>query len=112
MKAGRELDALVAEKVMGIVATTTASANHPWLVEGTPLKVPVPPFSTDIARAWQVVEKMHATGFEVSVNTMQDWIEKCECIVSKGVLLSVSANAPTAPLAICLAALKAKGVLS
>jgi hypothetical protein len=51
-------------------------------------------YSTDIAAAWLVVEQMHADGFEMSVNTMQGWIEKCECIVSKGVLLSTSANAP------------------
>ena len=50
MKAGRELDALVAEKVMGVKNMEQWLINHRMDETGQ--------YSTDIAAAWEVVEKM------------------------------------------------------
>lgn len=55
MKAGRELDALVAEKVMGW--TPSIVANYPWQLQPPGRQgvvCPVPYYSTDIADAWRV----------------------------------------------------------
>ena len=98
MEAGKELDALIMEKVMG----------------DEPLKGRVaylnPSYSIDINAAWEVVEKMKEKGLTVEVffgwesNKYQkdDWVAIFED--SNGEYLGV---AKTAPNAICLAALKA-----
>lgn len=96
---GRELDAHVAEKLMG------------WR------RVP-PRYSTDIAAAWEVLEKLDAMGLKVEVGNRVEgargggWFaavtrwggKECEECGSPYVVEDVSA-APTAPLAICRAAL-------
>ena len=107
MRAGRELDALVAEKVMGLAA----------------------PYSTDIAAAWLVVEHMHARLDPAAQGAHQlltlmcvghyrdcwaasfdfeltdDWHE-----ADRIGAYPFAARAETAPLAICLAALRTVGV--
>lgn len=98
MKAGRELDALIAEKVMG------------WE------KVWQPFFpSTEISDAWKVVEKC---GKDFNVKYISHK-KQYEAVVDyyfpaekgKREFLSFGkAYAETAPLAICKAILKAKGI--
>lgn len=113
-KALSELDALVAEKVMGWRVTP-----HPDLHGATYFEVPdgtatVMPdmFSTDIAAAWTVVEKMRADGWGFGFGTEEG-----------GGWAAIFANGrdgmafeeyeegysfeAAAPLAICRAALKA-----
>lgn len=108
LPAGRELDALIAEKVMGGVS------RHPewyWLRSGTAPEVPDlptpkgrpaifcgPGFSTDIAAAWNVVERLKARyRFElVHRGGDRPWV---------AVFGTWRATADTAPLAICRAAL-------
>lgn len=84
--AGRELDALVAEKVMGI-----------GKLEFDAYYGPQHRYSTDIAAAWEVVEKL-AKPLKV-VWTGKVWV--CEVFGEP-----CSQEAGTAPLAICRAALK------
>lgn len=150
MKAGRELDALVAEKVMGLPITDFtktarqpyyswggkynnihyAPNNEPYVVTGVekagcPHVRRIDDYSTSISDAWQVVEKLvkegdehpvnlhkglpafgdHATPFEVYKNYAgyPGWT----CYFHD---YEVCVHADTAPLAICLAALKAVGV--
>lgn len=61
----RELDALVAEKVMGWMKTP-GKVEQVWVRPGGPVpfedvyKVQPPNYSTDIAPAWEVVEKLIA----------------------------------------------------
>ena len=133
----REIDALVAEKVMG---WTRIPSNHPYrwyndrggvIVEGQPQKFPcydkanatyggIPDDwrpSSSIAAAWEVVEKLSGPDFDhrcviVSKTDMTD--EKWGCEIgntqaagSDGASYAV---ADTAPMAICLAALNAVGV--
>ena len=114
MKAGRELDALIAEKVMGlsvhkrripsILDDFYYIKHHLSALEDCL----VPHYSTKIADAWLVVEEMQAEGWFGSVNitswktmpwNVRFWSEHNE---KKGYY-----STDTAPLAICLAALKA-----
>lgn len=136
----RELDARVHREVMGgkIVLTaeskTIAGTRHYWAQF-----YPVPPYSSDIAAAWMVVEKMRADDWLVSVKSQPD----CGAFIVEGARSEYDAPSParqigkgkvvcelqdmrtegkyrhsqwafadTAPLAICLAALKAVEALA
>jgi len=131
MEAGRELDALVAEKVFGkespkwytivgdneydyggISSCSPGEGTLGWI---GPQQVfwPNQPskgihacshYSTDIAAAWEVVEKASGEGpHKWSITNEHDtWY-----VSANGV---AEAEADTAPHAICLAALKAKEV--
>ena len=111
MEAGREMDALIAEKVMGWdvhphrthYINRDAKNEHPYFVICGDFEP-----STDIAAAWQVVEKM---------SSRKDWDEHPVCIVRNYAFKDMwtvelrdydfDATAETAPLAICRAALLA-----
>lgn len=104
MKAGRELDALIAEKVMGLDGPqypdcpTCGSANYCR-------ETPYLPYSTEIAAAWEVVEKLKTPDVYLEVLSHKGephWV--CRIIGGKD---PIGAGAETAPHAICLAALKA-----
>ena len=106
-QAGRDLDALIAERVMGW--RRCADPNHGpecdyWWTDATSASEPGGctgrRFSTDIEDAWLVVEKMiKRGGFEIQGDTDGHWV----------FFRWATAKAKTAPLAICLAALKAVG---
>ncbi len=87
----RERDAIVAEKVMG----------YDMEVED-----PLPFYTTDIAAAWEVMEKMRKK-YAVSIGVGT----KCHVVVLDVFLNQVAEAWQPAPLAICLAALKAVGVI-
>lgn len=121
MNAGRELDALVAEKVMGWKHDRDAEFRH--LCDGKfhtkcwacgslghgncygngsgAIQIPcdcTPYYSTDIAAAWQVVEEMMKRGEYLVIKAFPNTGFEVE--------LGGNADAGTLPLAICLAALK------
>ena len=114
MKAGRELDALIAEKVMGklllyklhemetMARKTKAGAER--------VDRMVPRYSTQIADAWLVVEKLVEMGCYVDIGVDehggQVQLDSFGGEDDRWVL-GESTRAATAPLAICLAALKA-----
>lgn len=128
LPAGRELDALVAERVMGwtdfdpaviqsIKGVTWTGIG--WQPHGSRGR-PYPQYSTSIADAWQAVERMTdpkgpyaANGVGVGI----DWTNgHCECCFTFtlptgcGAIRSlerVEATESTVPVAICLAALRA-----
>lgn len=56
MEAGRELDKLVADKIMGGVFETFAGHYGMYDAGGRPMEIPA--YSADIAAAWQVVEHL------------------------------------------------------
>ena len=127
MRAGRELDALVAEKVMGHkVLSHWEPGVVKHVIDENQCEIDVghwpKPYSTDIAAAWEVVAELRR----------RDWFMGiAEALLPKGwgcVFTPlhegdkiedpndtrperVDARAATAPHAICLAALKAKGAL-
>lgn len=131
MKAGRELDRLVAEKVMNLIACdkwerhyggwgmAISGAGDVWVSgckhpSGSCYPVDAPaPYSTDITAAWQLIEKhphyvslTHSNdhGYTGRWNDHMTW--RCRFYAPE----KFEAEADTAPLAICLAALKAIGV--
>ncbi len=94
MKAGRELDALIAEKVMDDMLAGIR-------LDGSPMFDDIPHYSTQIADAWLVVEKLKEEfDFDISYSK-QGWTMYVYNDTYSGIY------ADTAPLAICLAALKA-----
>jgi hypothetical protein len=125
LEPGRELDALVAEKVF----------HH--RVEGRSVEVPLHPttgrrmgpssgmilslealprYSTDIAAAWEIVERLKTTeAFLQGENLKLEWLGSgwlLHALRSEDYFSAEDfPGAPTAPLAICLAALKAVGAI-
>jgi competence transcription factor ComK len=107
MKAGRELDALIAEKVMGWKRKTIKLVNmveeQDVLIDPRLKTYSQPPhYSTNIADAWLVVEKFPQ--IDICMSKVDD---KWNCFIEFADHMAI---AETAPLAICLAALKACGV--
>lgn len=98
----RTIDALVAEKVIGwTVKPGQIGTSHS--VKGHFISpVDVPRYSTEIAAAWEVVERFLPMQLEFTIGKWECWSYAGEKLCS--------AEAGTAPLAICLAALKSVGV--
>lgn len=107
---GRDLDALVAEKVMGWMTRGTGeSISDPaeWVMPNGLRGREAPPFySTDISAAWQVVEKMNRDGWCFRVASASPDNNYYEGYFVKGDKVS-QVWLDTAPHAICVAALKA-----
>jgi len=99
MKVDRERDALIAEKVMGELDKINEREYRLMIPSG----VTLPHYSTQIADAWQVVEKLNLP-FTLQKNKQFKGGHYASFIVDKRF---EAAQADTAPLAICLAALKA-----
>ena len=132
MNAGRELDALVAEKLFGWEGIERVECSRCGIGEGADLHgyyedssvLCIPKYSTDIAAAWEVLDHVYKTsGFqEISILRFSEsdgWEvrlgkpgsrTRIEAHVS-GSMLNHENVAQAAPLAICLAALKAVGAL-
>lgn len=123
MESGRELDLIVAERVMGWRGVGyPAPGRHPDGVYtgqelmGYPVGshnwCEVPYYSTDTAAAWKIVENLNARGWRVEVFStarvgVDVQISKWGGPHHEG---DYADSAPTAPHAICLAALRAVGV--
>lgn len=119
MEAGPELDALVAEKVMGwewktnpITGTSRLMPPSHFLRLGD-LIFPHMHYSTEIVAAWEVVQKLYEKGLIVCITLDRDEQRygPVECCVEddkrkRGNTMIALAYALTAPLAICRAALK------
>ena len=100
MPAGREMDALVAKNVMKLEFPV-------YEFDGYKHQYKPKPYSTNIAAAWEVVDKINSQeslyNFELSKDD-KSWM--CEWW-SKETQEPIWATADTAPLAICRAALLA-----
>lgn len=123
MPAGRECDALIAEKVMGYTLSDLSLLAYPKYKlfdiesgEFSGYVKEVPHYSTDIAAALPIAEKLKISlicsedGWYAVVT--EDVVHTCnrEPNVAKEVHGKYWALADTIPLAICRAALKALGV--
>ena len=126
MKAGRELDALIAEKVMehDLQRWINYPTREPVIMlkgeDGVWGRRDIPHYSTQIADAWLVVEKFrrgqypHPNGDGVACcvkMNIYDDVAYPDCYVEifSPSQKKVTAIANEMPLAICLAALKTKG---
>lgn len=129
-EAGPELDAEIAEKVMGYFWLPWRDGfdrddgcyrrDGKWLCDGIwaphgppgPYHGPIPQFSTEVSAAWSVVEKMQA---ERGFYTCIQWSQLPKRHQHRGWRAEFGIygeDASTAPLAICLAALRALSSLS
>jgi Phage ABA sandwich domain len=111
MDAGRDLDSLIAEKVM---------RWKTWIADGTldecwetgdeynpTIRKSQWRPSTDISAAWEVVEKMIANGFDdVTLDYTDGWTAFFSDYDERA---AKTRTLPSAPLAICIAALLAMG---
>lgn len=111
IKAGRELDAVIAEKVMGMALDDIFEHEEMgdelgWVpISTVPLET-VPHYSTSIADAWLVVEKLKDTcGFSLDYVRGRDKPGRCWFGRAFG-------QGETAPLAICIAAMDALKVVA
>ena len=136
MQAGRELDALIHQRIFGIYVPTQAemraeaetywatkspqcqvfdrfkvvprgseAAKRPFSHELAAFETNCPEYSTDITAAWRVVEKVRQLKPDVRVESYQGYWH-CHIDCNNAVAARVvSAEADTAPLAICRAAL-------
>jgi hypothetical protein len=125
----RRLDAIVAEKVMGwtveraqiptyprggiphVSVRTVYTVTRPDGSQWSPVYdldiTDLPRYSTNIADAWKVVEKMRDDGWHPAV----EWeLNQWECTMWHVAYESGYARSDSAPEAICMAVLKAKGV--
>jgi len=119
----RERDALVAEKVFGNkVSWFSLHVNSLGYEENLPDKdgdcpmqlmladgewSTIPKYTTDISAAWEVMEKMRKSGCLVSVHNVFGGYRSTVVPHEHDAFWG---DAPTAPEAICLAALRAVGV--
>jgi Phage ABA sandwich domain len=106
LAAGRELDALVAEKVMGwepyhdgawLTGEQLPDWGGPQIVGRTWSP------STDITAAWQVVEKLNAQRYDIAIG---NWTHEAG-IIWQVMIENSNVERKSFPLALCLAALKA-----
>lgn len=116
LPAGRDMDALVAWKVTKYM-TCDVRDIYREIEPGSPADDLLPHYSTDIEHAWLVVEAMkkHQGGpaFELlwspedEGSEFQEWVAVfgARCLPGQQI---VEASGPTAPLAICRAALIAE----
>ena len=114
--AGRALDAMVAEKVMGwqFVPASKPEGHPRWTdgedwfcAEKTCISGGSPPaYSTDIAAAWQVVEELHRRFPDLTIEV--GWShETRQWFCQDYDEMNFGGAGSSAPLAICLAALRA-----
>jgi len=112
MKAGRELDALVAEKIFELYSFY--EGPELLYVKKKPSKdrqthYEVPNYSTDISAAWEVVEKLNYLSFNISRENCAGVRYDANVYDDPEMEDQINITADTAPHAICLAALKAVG---
>lgn len=115
LQPGPELDQLVAQKVMA----STTIMGHPVLVD--PSLPPgefrfesVPPYSTDMAAAWQVarwLKERWGGFFSLDGYPRSGWICANNDAYSRTHSPTIEARADTPQMAICLAALKTAELL-
>jgi hypothetical protein len=80
-----------------------------WLIENSTVVMDYPRYSSDIEYAWEVVEKLSKDGFDFQVRRENNGKYNVE--FTKDFFYTFGfAESETAPLAICIAALKSVGV--
>lgn len=112
---GRDLDALVAEHIFNWDRRTSDDGGtFRWVPPHRGLAIDVPHYSTDIRDAWTVVEKMKDFGFATQITTgIANGYDVVKMYNALGVIRVVDKEfgSTSVPHGICLAALRAKGVL-
>lgn len=109
--AGRELDALIAEKVFGVTIIEQTDSNlifYDYRARLNKEPFTVKHYSNDIAAAWEVVNEMHRKGYWIVLYDyiIQNHDKPYQFVFSRNGQQSAS-NSSSVELAVCLSALKA-----
>jgi hypothetical protein len=111
LPAGTELDVLVATRVLGLAYDRVDSAGttyHEVRAPGQTHATFLRPYSTNIRDAWAVVEHLQRHGCAVRLsNKTVDWAWWAYVYSKDALFAEATCQEPTAPLAICRAALAA-----
>lgn len=109
LPAGPALDELIAERVMGWTRRDGPVFSHEsrWQAPGVKGWDWLPEYSTDIAAAWQVVEKLRAGCIHMRLTLSNHEDGRYTCTFDKPMNEIYHAAADAAPLAVCRAALLA-----
>jgi hypothetical protein len=99
---GPELDAEIVRRVFGGDSFPSQAIPGRWVWYRSGALDIVPPYSTDIAAAWQVVEHFHDSIMERIDGQWFVWLGDDDIDTGRTSTLACD----TAPLAICLAALQ------
>lgn len=121
MVPGRDLDKIIAEKVMGWTNCHEVDSAHagtllqgvkpgeiPSIYTGAVRETYVPNYSTKIEAAWEVVEMFKEKGdYKIEISAYpKDKLWTIKAFHREGLSKSCTTSAETLPHAICLAALK------
>ncbi len=108
---GYRLDILIHKHVFELIENFRGSQTVRGLpdVYGNEIDIVDTEPSKKIEHAWAVVERLKQSGWILTLNEVPS-LEMWECVFQKITREKVLQYAPTAPQAICLSALKAKGV--
>lgn len=113
MNPGRELDALIAEKVLGHELGRFGHGDAIEIITYGPHFIPIPRYSTSIEAAWEVVEKLDLFGCKDLPGYGPIWYvlgkNTAGWVIADTRDMGWSVEGDTAPHAICVAALKAIG---
>ena len=105
-----DIDKQIAEKVMGW-SVVEVPDDGSYIIKENNFRYPQYPFdpSTNISRAWLVVEKMRELGYSINIEAQQKGKWRCNIILigNEWTTRIETADEDTAPMAICLAALQA-----
>jgi hypothetical protein len=82
-----------------------------WLIENSTVVTTYPPYSSDMNEAWKVVEKLYEDKkLRMFVGMNFPPLYEARLMDEKGDWIGHGVDAETAPLAICLVALKWRGI--
>lgn len=117
MMTPREIDALIAKHVMGLTVERKrfpfdyleGDRGDPYDYIDTQTNWPIPDYTTSVSDAWRVVQQMQHDYWRLRLVGMPkgEWMAR---FWKYDTGEAEKAVADTAPMAICLAALEAKGV--
>lgn len=114
MEAGRELDVLIATKVLGYAQPKYVYIGEPdyseidawWYEDKDGAWEELPKYSVDMGAAWEVVERFKWPKFYVGLQRTDTGNWRCDIETHGGDGPTYSDYHKTAPMAICLAAIK------
>ena len=109
-----EINKEIAEKVMGVKTQDSKDGLSLSYNDALLAWLPAPSYSTNIQAAWQVVEEMREKGYVMYMRSEPSGKWACRLVPTGDVYRPSDISkyqalyADTAPMAICLAALKTK----
>ena len=102
LPAGRQLDALVTETVLGTRLDRKDGVPMMWTVAGV-----IPMFSTNMSDAWRVIEHMHVNGFILDIFISHVFVVTVKERKTSKKIASFRSSVDESPHAVCIASLLA-----